>query len=78
MSTETYNKCLFSHNYYCNESLHWMSFNYTGYLVSSLNPKKSFLLNMLNEVVAMGMVNKTEEVEMKVGTYPEFSTRIFS
>lgn len=55
-----------------------MSFNYTGYLVSSLNPKKSFLLNMLNEVVAMGMVNKTEEVEMKVGTYPEFSTRIFS
>lgn len=33
---------------------------------------------MLSEAVTMGMVNKTGKVEMKVGTYPEFSTRIFS
>lgn len=33
---------------------------------------------MLSEAVTMGMANKTGKVEMKVGTYPEFSTRIFS
>jgi hypothetical protein len=33
---------------------------------------------MLSEVVAMGTVNKMGKVATKIGTYPEFSTRIFS
>lgn len=45
-----------------------------------LKPKAvfPFIRCMLSKVVTMGMVNKTGKVEMKVGTYPEFSTRIFS
>lgn len=33
---------------------------------------------ILNEVVAMGMMNKTGKVATKTGTYPEFSTIVFS